>query len=294
MDLWELISSPTTVHKYNQLMKDFPLNELLSATDLDKIQESVTLIFGHINRKLRVAPYPIRRALPLVEAISRDFNEQLSRVLTSHRLLYTPYDTFERLLTQVMNIFRTWDDSMKGFTDVARELTRKRSEKFIPIKVVPAHDKLQERTRYLKEWRKQHEQLAVMTGPTKGLAVGMEVGGIDMEEEVKEAYEVMKRIDVLDVSVGVPPSFQTSNTFFSLTKLYDRGNRDLGHCRECVQRAGSQGGESDHRSSQGSTGNSEERQRNVQGVLKIQRPFCSPKGMRPKSIAFISRYPDVI
>ena len=202
------------MHKYNQLMKDFPLNELLSATDLDKIQESLTLIFGHINRKLRVAPYPIRRALPLVEAISRDFNEQLTRVLTSHRLLYTPYDTFERLLTQVMNIFRTWDDSMKGFTDVARELTRKRSEKFIPIKVVPAHDKLQERTRYLKEWRKQHEQLAVMTGPTKGLGVGMEVGGIDMEEEVKEAYEVMKRIDVLDVSVGMfPPTPLTRSSY---------------------------------------------------------------------------------
>lgn len=76
------------VHKYNQLMKDFPLNELLSATDLDKIQESLILIFGHINRKLRVAPYPIRRALPLVEAISQDFNEQLTRVLTSQRLLY--------------------------------------------------------------------------------------------------------------------------------------------------------------------------------------------------------------
>src|ERR1700733_14691712 len=66
------------VHKYNQLMKDFPLNELLSATDLDKIQESLILIFGHISRKLRLSPYPIRRALPLVEAISRDFNDQLA------------------------------------------------------------------------------------------------------------------------------------------------------------------------------------------------------------------------
>ena len=27
-------------------------------------------------------------------------------------------------------------------------------------------------------------------------------GGMDMEEEFKEAYEVAKRIDVLDVSVG--------------------------------------------------------------------------------------------
>ncbi|KAH7874452.1 dynein heavy chain, N-terminal region 1-domain-containing protein [Lentinula edodes] len=190
------------VHKYNQLMKDFPLNELLSATDLDKIQESLILIFSHINRKLRLSPYPIRRALPLVEAISRDFNDQLLRILTSHRLPYTPYDTFDRLLSQTTSIFRTWDDQIKEFYNVARDVTRKRSERFIPIKVVPAHAKLQERTRYLRDWRKQHEQLAIMTGPTKGLgSVGMEVGGMDMEEEVKEAYEVVKRIDVLDVSV---------------------------------------------------------------------------------------------
>lgn len=187
-------------------MKDFPLNELLSAPDVDKAQEALTLIFQHINRKLRLSPYPIRRALPLVEAISRDFNDQLLRILTSHRLLYTPYETFERLLAQTTAIFRSWDDLIKGFTDVAREVTRKRSERFLPIKVVPAHAKLQERTRYLREWRKQHEQLAVMTGPTKGLGgVGVEVGGMDMEEEVKEAYEVMKRIDVLDVSTGESP-----------------------------------------------------------------------------------------
>lgn len=189
------------VHKYNQLMKDFPLNELLSAPDLDKIQEAVVLIFGHINRKLKLSPYPVRRALPLVEAISRDFNEQLLRVLTSHRLAYQPYETFERLLGQTTAIFRTWDDEVKDFTNVAREVTRKRSERFIPIKIQPAHAKLQERVRYLRDWRKQHEQLAVMTGPTKGLgAVGKEVGGMDMEEEVKEAYEVVKSIDILDVS----------------------------------------------------------------------------------------------
>lgn len=184
-------------------MKDFPLNELLSAPDLDKIQESLGLIFGHINRKLKLSPYPIRRALPLVEAISRDFNEQLLRVLTSHRLAYQPYDTFERLLAQTTAIFRTWDEAIKEFTNVAREVTRKRSERFIPIKVLPAHAKLQERVRYLRDWRKQHEQLAVMTGPTKGLgAVGKEVGGMDMEEEVKEAYEAVKTIDILDVTTG--------------------------------------------------------------------------------------------
>jgi len=54
-------------------MKDFPLNELLSAMDLDKIQESLDLILGHINRKLKFSPYLIRRVLPLVEAIPCSF-----------------------------------------------------------------------------------------------------------------------------------------------------------------------------------------------------------------------------
>jgi Dynein heavy chain, N-terminal region 1. len=58
------------VQKYNQLMRDFPLDELLSATSLQKVQESLNLIFTHLNKKLKICPYPIKRALSLVEAIS--------------------------------------------------------------------------------------------------------------------------------------------------------------------------------------------------------------------------------
>jgi len=85
------------------------------------------------------------------------------------------------------------------------------------------------------EWRKQHEQLAVMTGPTKGLGgVGMEVGGMDMEEEVKEAYEVVKRIDVLDVSVGA--DLLSPLSFSKLADvMYCRGYGDLGCRRKRVQ-----------------------------------------------------------
>ena len=42
--------------------------------------------------------YPIRRALPLVEAIS--FNDVLLWILTSHWPTYTSYPTFECLLAQ--------------------------------------------------------------------------------------------------------------------------------------------------------------------------------------------------
>ncbi|KAI7858782.1 dynein heavy chain [Circinella umbellata] len=208
------------VHKYNQLMKDFPLNELLSATDVDKIRESLGLIFGHLNKKLKLSPYPIRRALPLVEAISRDLNDQLLKVLGSRRLMYMEYDDFERTTSGAEAVFQTWDDLIKEFTNVARDVTRKRSEKFLPIKINPAHAKLQERVIFVRAFRKQHEQLhqtivRVMTSPRakKSTVVvdgqvnsvmeeeeSISISDINAVEEVKLAYESVKNIDVLDVT----------------------------------------------------------------------------------------------
>ena len=68
-----------TVNDYNPLMKDFPINDLLSATELDRIRTAVQLIFSHL-RKIRSTKYPIQRALRLVEAISRDLSSQLLKV----------------------------------------------------------------------------------------------------------------------------------------------------------------------------------------------------------------------
>ncbi|RUS15357.1 dynein heavy chain, N-terminal region 1-domain-containing protein, partial [Endogone sp. FLAS-F59071] len=208
-----------TVRKYNQLMKDFPLNELLSATDLDKIKESLLLIFGHLNKKLKLVPYPIRRALPLVEAISHDLNDQLLKVLGSRRLMYMEYDDFEKATAGAVDVFRTWDDQIKEFTNVARDVTRKFKEKFLPIRFNSAHAKLQERVTFVRAFRKQHEQLhqtivRVMTDPKGKKAVilssdgvaeslveeaeSISISDINSVEEVKHAYESVKNIDVLE------------------------------------------------------------------------------------------------
>ncbi|KAH8028136.1 hypothetical protein HPB51_013183 [Rhipicephalus microplus] len=68
-----------TVNDYNPLMKDFPLNDLLAATDLDRIRLALHGIFSHL-RKIRSTKYPIQRALRLVEAISRDLMSQMLKV----------------------------------------------------------------------------------------------------------------------------------------------------------------------------------------------------------------------
>ena len=190
------------VHKYNQLMRDFPINELLSATDIGKVKESLYLIFGHLNRKLKLSPYPIKKALSLVEAISRDLNDQILKLLGNCRLMYVKHDEFEKIMSNDEEVFYTWDACMKDFTNVAREVARKRAhnrvEKFTRIQINPAHVKLQERVELVKNLPKLHERshqniVKVMAQEEKSIILSA-IGSIE------EAYANLKDINVLDVS----------------------------------------------------------------------------------------------
>lgn len=129
--------------------------------------------------------------------------------------MYMDYDDFEKATAGAVEVFKTWEDLIKEFTNVAREVTKKRSEKFLPIKINPAHAKLQERVNFIRNFRKQHEQLhqtilKVMTKPT-GLSASkatseieetesVSLSDVNAVEEVKLAYESVKNVDVLDVS----------------------------------------------------------------------------------------------
>lgn len=218
------------VQKYNQLMRDFPLDELLSATSLERIPDTIAQIFSHLNKKLRICPYPINRALPLVEAISGDLDEVLHRLLPGTELVNKEYEEFKKLMTTTDTIFRTWDDNIKEFTNVAREVTRRRNEKFIPIKVKPRHSDLQGRLKYVGTFRDNHEQLqrtiVNVLGPKStlggvsdgdvinGVALVEEMGDIDAVEEVKEAWEALRNVDLLDVSPeGTAKWIRAENTY---------------------------------------------------------------------------------
>ena len=204
------------VQKYNQLMRDFPLDELLSATSLSKVKDAVVQVFAHLNKKLKICPYPIRRALPLVEAISGDLDEVLHRLLPGTELVDLDYPEFQSVMKDCESIFQTWEESIKEFTNVAREVTRRRNDKFIPIKVNKKHSDLEQRLKYVSTFRDNHEQLqrtiVNVLGPkasvdggndpagTNGAIVIEEIGDVDAVEEVKQAWEALRNVDLLDVS----------------------------------------------------------------------------------------------
>lgn len=202
------------VQRYNQLFHGFPVEEMLSATSIEKLRDALDDVFTHLNKKLRICLYPVRRALPLVEAISADLDNKLHDLLYGRTLMHYNFDDFQRVLAQVLEIWKFWDEDVKEFTNVAREVTRRRNDKFIPIKVTKRHAATEERLSYIENFRTSHEQLqntianvlapddgvAELAGATSDAAANGEIGDVDAIDEISEAYLLVKDVDVLDVS----------------------------------------------------------------------------------------------
>lgn len=74
------------VEDYTQLMKDFPIKQLLQATDMDSLRGAVVNIFGYF-RKIRKTSYPVARAQKFEQAISRDLRDRLLALLAERNLL---------------------------------------------------------------------------------------------------------------------------------------------------------------------------------------------------------------
>ena len=203
------------VQRYNQLMRDFPLDELLAATSLEKVITALDNIFGHLNRKLRLTSYPTARALSLVSAISGDLEGRMLTLLHGRTLMHLAYRDFQSLMDTIESVWKTWDENVKDFTNAARESVRRRAEKFIPIKINPRHTKTQERLSYIRTFRVNHEQLQRTivnvlgsqarnnTLAEEGASTAVlieEMGDVDAVEEVSQAYTSLKDVDVLDTS----------------------------------------------------------------------------------------------
>ncbi|VDN12758.1 unnamed protein product [Dibothriocephalus latus] len=167
-----------TVSDYNPLMKDFPLNDLLSATELDKIKTALQAIFTHL-RKIRNTKYPLQRALKLIEALSRDLTAQLLKarlffsaivgqtffqVLGTRRLMHMPYEEFERVMTSCFEVFSTWEDEYEKLQGLMREIGKKKREEQVRMiwRTTFAHKQLQSRLDHLRKLWYQHEQLRLV------------------------------------------------------------------------------------------------------------------------------------
>ena len=67
---------------FNQLMRDFPINELLSATEIEQVHGAITHIFTHLNKVRNVKNYSGSKMKDLIGALGRDVTSQMLKILS--------------------------------------------------------------------------------------------------------------------------------------------------------------------------------------------------------------------
>ena len=209
-----------TAKDYNVLMKDFPLNELISATELSKITAAIVSILSHL-RKIRTLKYPLVRTHKLIEAISKDLTNQLLKVLSTQRLMAISFDDFEKTMKSSFSVFTAWDEEYEKLQGVLREYAkRKRDDYKFTWRINPSHKRLQNRLQVMQTFRRQHDQLRMVitrvlrpsvvnqdttdeANNQRGSSVVdavLDVADANAIEEVSLAYEKVKEIDALDIT----------------------------------------------------------------------------------------------
>ncbi|CAF4518371.1 unnamed protein product, partial [Rotaria sp. Silwood2] len=205
------------VKNYNLLMKDFPMHDLLSANDLSKLKNSITIIFNHLKR-VRNTRYPINRILRFIEAISRDLNTQMIKILSATHLIEIPFAKFDQILNECMDIFSLWDEEYEKCQALLRDMTKKNVVSAQQLKqawkITPEHKKLQGRLEHLRQFRRQHEQFRSVierllskqqkqqqiVDSSISIIKIVDQSDSNAVEEIHEAFESLKHIDILECS----------------------------------------------------------------------------------------------
>ena len=118
---------------------------MLSATSITEFPKILTNLFNNLNRRLRPSSYPVQRALGLTQALSTDLNKKLLDLINGRELMFIDSQAFQMAIGACEETFATWDEQMKQFTNLSRDLTRRRGEKFINMRIIPQHAALRER-----------------------------------------------------------------------------------------------------------------------------------------------------
>lgn len=169
---------------YNKLMKDLPLNELVSSHSIKKVEEAIVLLVNHL-KKLRLTNYPISRAVPFIEAISSDVVTVLKPMLGD--LMDLEYQQFQDKVLSLENCFETWDRQLKEFTNLIRELVRKRGDKYMIIKINSKTEPIRSKIKEMIDFRSSHQNFVEAIGKNDVYL-----------EQLDHAYYSVREINVIE------------------------------------------------------------------------------------------------
>lgn len=185
----------------NILMKDFPINDLLSANSLEAVEVVVGVIFNHMKKIKHNDAYPLVKAQQIVDLVSKEMTAQLLKVLAREKVMAQDWQAFENTVAGANNIFNAWNSKFKVFKDIIRtQAKRKGSERILPQRTFD-HYEVENRLKEIQSFRKGHEKLREVV--TKVFSDDdRQQSELAALREIHAAYSYFNNFDVLDLSTS--------------------------------------------------------------------------------------------
>lgn len=198
LNLKNIIAKST---KVSAVMKDFPINELLSANTLSDISSAIGVIFLHVKKINNNDAYEPSRFLSFLEALSRDLLVQILKILSTTRLMSIPYKEFLSLMDQSKDIFTKWDEEFGIIRDLMKKNTKGMNAELTACSF--EHLNLKKRLEKVYEIRQHHEKLReVIEGilQKENSTKTGEAMSFLTTKDISEAYILFQNLDILDLS----------------------------------------------------------------------------------------------
>lgn len=115
-----LESSLKTAQGYNKVLRELPIHALLSSNDIPSINAALVKVFEQLrNMKNQDQIYSKARQLQLLEALCRDFTQQVLKVISTRPIMEMDDVDFTREISKnVKQVFDTWAQESKKLNPV--------------------------------------------------------------------------------------------------------------------------------------------------------------------------------
>ena len=157
----------------NSFLRDFPINDLLSADDLSSLAKTTTAMFQHYPKIRNSKNYDLYRLAKLLESTTVALKSRIIAILKLSDVMKVDFSAFEALNAELVALFSKWDTDYKKFTAFFIEQHKRRGRlttgaapdgvATTPLQLLKsldlAHVPLQARLDDIRAFRADHENL---------------------------------------------------------------------------------------------------------------------------------------
>eukprot|EP00466_Bigelowiella_natans_P012270 jgi/Bigna1/52380/estExt_Genewise1Plus.C_70193 len=189
------------VRVYTDILRDFPIRNLIEAVTIGDLTNSITLVFKHIkSKKIAKNQYPLERALGLIRTISRDVSLQVRSLLSAKDPMNLSFEDFQRVASDCKNLFRKWEQCVELFMGEVRKARRATRDASYEHETYREFSNLKKRIVEVRKIRKEHDQLIRVIDST--LKEDQIVRQSSLKQ-IDDAYEFLKGVPTMDTSKEV-------------------------------------------------------------------------------------------